>query len=101
MTFVTASGCEIMITWEPSISVIVAPARSAIERTTSVPAALSAVATTAHDGRCFHAGARAIPGDVKITLGSEAEVLRPPREKDVDETIVELPRMLSRPNLTP
>ena len=32
------------------------PARSAIERTTSVPAALSAVATTAHDERCFHAG---------------------------------------------
>ncbi len=46
-----------MITCEPSSSVIVAPARSAIERTTSVPAALSAVATTAHDGRCFHAGA--------------------------------------------
>ena len=45
-----------MITCEPSTSVIVAPARSAIERTTSAPAALSPVATTAHDGRCFHAG---------------------------------------------
>jgi hypothetical protein len=28
----------------------------AIDRTRSVPAALSAVATTAHDGRLFHAG---------------------------------------------
>jgi hypothetical protein len=42
-TSVTASGCETMITWEPSTSVMVAPARSAIERTTSVPAALSRV----------------------------------------------------------
>ena len=30
ITSVTAWGCEIMITWEPSTSVIVAPARSAI-----------------------------------------------------------------------
>ena len=45
-----------MITCEPSSSVIFAPARSAIERTTSVPAALSPVATTAQDGRCFQAG---------------------------------------------
>ena len=45
-----------MITCEPSTSVMVAPARSAIERTTSVPAALSPVATTAQDGRRFHAG---------------------------------------------
>ena len=36
-----------MITWEPSASVISAPARSAMERTTSEPAALSPVATTA------------------------------------------------------
>jgi hypothetical protein len=35
MTSVTASGWEIMITWEPSISVIVAPARWAIDLTTS------------------------------------------------------------------
>src|SRR5262249_20773561 len=56
ITAVTASGCEIMITCEPSTSVIFAPARSAIERVTSAPAALSPVATTAHDGRCFHAG---------------------------------------------
>ena len=56
ITSVTAWGCEIMITCEPSTSVIVAPARSAIERITSVPAALSPVATTAHDGRSFHAG---------------------------------------------
>jgi hypothetical protein len=46
-----------MITWDPSTSVIVAPARSAIERITSVPAALSPVATTAQEGRSFQAGA--------------------------------------------
>src|SRR5206468_2884354 len=33
-----------------------APARSAMDRTTSLPAALSPVATTAQDGRDFHAG---------------------------------------------
>jgi hypothetical protein len=43
MTSVTASGWEIMMTCEPSISVILAPARSAIDRTTSLPAALSVV----------------------------------------------------------
>jgi hypothetical protein len=57
ITPVTASGCEIMITCEPSTSVTRAPARSAIDRTRSVPAALSDKATTAHDGRSFHAGA--------------------------------------------
>src|SRR5207344_3012011 len=56
ITSVTAWGCEIMITCEPSTSVMVAPARSAIERVTSAPAALSPVATTAHEGRFFHAG---------------------------------------------
>ena len=45
-----------MITCEPSISVIVAPARFAMERTTSVPAARSPVATTAQEGRLFQAG---------------------------------------------
>jgi hypothetical protein len=55
MTSVTASGCEIMITWEPSISVIVAPARWAIDLTTSAPAALSPVPTAAQVGRSFHA----------------------------------------------
>src|SRR3712207_4811112 len=45
-----------MITWEPSASVIVAPARSAIERTASVPTTLSPVGTTAQDGRFFQAG---------------------------------------------
>ena len=43
----TACGCETMITWEPSASVIVAPVRSAMERTTSAPAALSPLGTTA------------------------------------------------------
>src|SRR3712207_6505076 len=46
-----------MITCEPSTSVLVAPARSAMERTTSEPAALSPVGTTAQDGRFFQAGA--------------------------------------------
>ena len=50
------AGYETMITCDPSTSVIDAPARSAIERVRSAPAALSAVATTAHDGRSFHAG---------------------------------------------
>ena len=52
----TACGWEIMITWDPSTSVIAAPARWAMERTTSLPAALSPVATTAHDGRFFQPG---------------------------------------------
>src|SRR5829696_1214818 len=56
MTSATASGCETMITCEPSASVIAAPARSAMERTTSAPPALSPVATTAQDGKDFHAG---------------------------------------------
>src|SRR3954452_1329167 len=56
ITSVTASRCEIMITCEPSSSTISAPARCAMERTTSLPAALSPVATTAQHGRFFHAG---------------------------------------------
>jgi len=47
ITSVTAWGWEIMITCDPSISVMVAPARWAMERTTSAPAAVSPVATTA------------------------------------------------------
>jgi hypothetical protein len=45
-----------MITCDPSTSVMVEPARSAIERTTSAPAALSPVATTVQEGRCSQAG---------------------------------------------
>src|SRR5947209_20039929 len=56
ITSVTTCGCEIMITWEPSTSVIVAPARLAIERMTSLPAALSPLATTAQEGKVFQAG---------------------------------------------
>src|SRR5438046_10337922 len=56
ITSVTICGCEIMITWEPSTSVIVAPARLAMERMTSLPAALSPVATTAQEGKAFQAG---------------------------------------------
>src|SRR4051794_22097963 len=56
ITSATTSGRETMITCEPSASVIVAPARSAMERITSVPAALSELASTVHDGSDFHAG---------------------------------------------
>src|SRR6478609_10823788 len=56
ITSVTACGCEIMITCEPSISRSSAPARLAIESRTSEPAALSPVATTAQDGNVFQAG---------------------------------------------
>src|ERR1700745_3136951 len=56
ITLVTAWGWEIMITWDPSTSVIAAPARWAMERQTSLPAALSPVATTAQDGRFFQPG---------------------------------------------
>ena len=45
-----------MMTCDPSISVIDAPARSAMDRTTSAPAAVSPVATTLDDGRFFHPG---------------------------------------------
>jgi hypothetical protein len=45
-----------MITCELSTSVMVAPARCASERMTSVPAALSPVATTAHEGNLLQAG---------------------------------------------
>src|ERR1700749_2881927 len=56
MWSVTACGWEIMITGEPSTSTMSAPARRAIERTRSAPAALSPVATTAQDGSFLHAG---------------------------------------------
>ncbi len=53
---VTARGRETMITCEPSSSVVRAPARCAMDRTMSAPAALSPVPTTAQDGRLFQAG---------------------------------------------
>jgi hypothetical protein len=41
-------------------------------------------------------------GNVKVTLGDETEVLRPPREKDVDkDMIVDLRRMLRHAGLEP
>jgi hypothetical protein len=41
-------------------------------------------------------------GNVKVTLGGETEVLRPPPEKNVDkQTIVDLRRMLSSVGLAP
>src|SRR5258707_3932983 len=56
MWSVTACGWEIMITCEPSTSTMSAPARWAMDRTMSAPAALSPVATTAQDGSFFQAG---------------------------------------------
>jgi pimeloyl-ACP methyl ester carboxylesterase len=41
-------------------------------------------------------------GNVSVTLGSETDVLRPPREKDVDKaTIVDLRRMLANAGVGP
>jgi hypothetical protein len=41
-------------------------------------------------------------GNVKVTVGSETKVLRPPREKDLDkDTVVELRRMLARAGVEP
>lgn len=41
-------------------------------------------------------------GNVKVTIGNETDVLRPPREKDVDkDTIVDLRRMLRNAGLAP
>jgi hypothetical protein len=41
-------------------------------------------------------------GNVRVTLGGETEVLRPPRGKDVDKgTIVDLRRMLGNAGLAP
>src|SRR5512132_2462749 len=56
MTSATAPGWDTMITCEPSTSVMVAPARSAMDRTTSVPAALAGDASTVQDGSDFPAG---------------------------------------------
>jgi hypothetical protein len=55
MWSVTVCGWEIMITCEPSTSMMSAPARWASARTRSAPAALSPVATTAQDGSFFQA----------------------------------------------
>src|SRR5215468_1376686 len=57
ITSVTTPGCDIIGTWDASTWVISAAARLAMDSTTSVPAALSLVATTAHDGSFFQAGA--------------------------------------------
>src|ERR1043165_9498574 len=56
MWSVTACGWEIMITCEPSTSMMSAPARRAMDRTRSAPAALSPVATPAQDGSFLQAG---------------------------------------------
>src|SRR3982751_4893144 len=56
MTSATTSGWVTMTMCDDSASVMVAPARCAMRRTTSLPAALSPVATTAQEGRLFQAG---------------------------------------------
>jgi hypothetical protein len=41
-------------------------------------------------------------GKLEVTLGSETEILRPPRGKDIDEqTLVDLRRMLKGAGLAP
>src|SRR3954451_22471477 len=56
ITSATACGWEMKETCEPSISVMIMPARCAMDLTTSLPAALSHVATAAQHGRELHAG---------------------------------------------
>ena len=65
----TACGWEIMITCEPSTSVMVAPVRCAIERTRSAPAALSPVATTAQDGKLRQAGGPVVSLNAAAAMG--------------------------------
>src|SRR5262245_23357742 len=76
ITSVTAWGWEIMITWEPSTSTIVASARSAQKRTTSVPRVLSPVATTAHVGSDFQAGAVVGSANVTSEIGRWVAAIR-------------------------
>jgi len=66
---VTAWGWEIMITCDPSTSAISALARVAIESTTSAPAALSPVATTAQAGSFFHPGGPFFPPKAAAATG--------------------------------
>src|SRR5262249_19013986 len=56
ITPVTTPGCDIIGTWDASTMMTSAAARRAMDSTTSEPAALSLVATTAHDGSFFQAG---------------------------------------------
>jgi hypothetical protein len=49
---------------------MVAPARTAIERMTSAPAALSPVATTVQEGKFFQAGGPADSGECQLGDGS-------------------------------
>jgi len=51
MSATTATGWETMIMCDPSASVMVALARSAMDRVTSAPATLSPVATTDQPGK--------------------------------------------------
>ena len=53
---------------------------------------LEAVGTTQHEHN----------GKLRVTVGRETEVLRPPRGKDIDEqTLVDLRRMLKSAGLAP
>ena len=69
ITSVTASGWETMTTCEPASTVIVALARCAIERVKIGAGGTIAVATTAHDGRSFQAGAVAGPENAASATG--------------------------------
>jgi polyisoprenoid-binding protein YceI len=62
-----------MITWDPSTSVIAVPARWAMERTTSLPAALTIRGRTRP--LSFVATA-SVPGDGEVWLDAEVRVHR-------------------------
>ena len=57
MSSTTALGCDSAIECDASTSIVSAPARRAMWRSASGWIALSAVATTAHEGSVFHAAA--------------------------------------------
>jgi hypothetical protein len=59
-----------MITSEPSASAIVAPVRSAMERTTSAPAALSPLGTTAQEGQGLPGGRPGRCGERRLGNGA-------------------------------
>src|SRR4051794_8916888 len=60
MWLVTPTGSAIITVWGPWISIVSAPARSAMKRSASGLIASSAPAMTAHDGSVFQAAAEAL-----------------------------------------
>src|SRR5215472_4149613 len=75
ITSVTACGCEIMMACEPLSSVTCAPARRAIERTMSVPAPTSSVATTAQEGSVFQAIGPEVSANAAPAIGRWATAM--------------------------